>query len=159
MGAEFTFRCRRMLRRFPIFHRFATFALRLGPFGSVFGNGAPVCSENGAFRTRNWDLNFGDGAPVWARLAPCLDRVGDPSGNHRFAADRMALARIGVPYVRITELLPGSGSEIRGGLFLTSARTLKRYPLLGNFPEDIILFISKITKRFTRDLKETKIEW
>ena len=121
-----------MLRRFPIFHRFATFALRLGPFGSVFGNGAPVCSENGAFRTRNWDLNFGDGAPVWARLAPCLDRVGDPSGNHRFAADRMALARIGVPYVRITELLPGSGSEIRGGLFLTSVRTLKRYPLLGN---------------------------
>ena len=53
-----------MLRRFQIFHRFSTFALRLRPFGSVFGDGAPVCNENDAFPERNGDLNFRDGAPV-----------------------------------------------------------------------------------------------
>ena len=46
-------------------HRFATFALRLGPFGSFSGDGAPVCSENDAFRTRNGDLNLG--AESWRR--------------------------------------------------------------------------------------------
>ena len=40
-------------------HRFATFAPRLGPFGSFFGDRPPVCSENDAFRTRNGDLNLG----------------------------------------------------------------------------------------------------
>ena len=64
LGAEFTFRCRRMLRRCPIFHRCFTFALRLHPFGSVFRNGAPVCSENDAFPERNRDLSFRDGALV-----------------------------------------------------------------------------------------------
>ena len=59
MGAEFTFHCRRMLRRFPIFHRFATFALRLGPFAPEFCRQAPVCSGNDAFPERNRDLNSG----------------------------------------------------------------------------------------------------
>ena len=53
-----------MLRRFQILLRFSTFALRLRPFGSVFGDGAPVCNENDAFPERNGDLNFRDGAPV-----------------------------------------------------------------------------------------------
>ena len=38
--------------------RFATFALRLGPFAPEFRDGAPVCSENDAFFLRNGDLNF-----------------------------------------------------------------------------------------------------
>ena len=49
---------------FTLRHRFSTFALRLRPFGSVFGDGAPVCNENDAFPERNGDLNFRDGAPV-----------------------------------------------------------------------------------------------
>ena len=53
-----------MLRRFRIFHRFPTFALRLRPFGPIFSDGAPVCSENDAFPERNRDLNFRDGAYV-----------------------------------------------------------------------------------------------
>ena len=39
--------------------RFATFAPRLGPFGSFCRDRPPVCSENDAFRTRNGDLNLG----------------------------------------------------------------------------------------------------
>ena len=46
-------------------HRFATFALRLGPFGSFFRDGAPVRSENDTFRKRNGDLNLG--AESWRR--------------------------------------------------------------------------------------------
>ena len=46
-------------------HRFATFALRLGPFGSFFGDGAPVRSENDTFRKRNGDLN--SRAESWRR--------------------------------------------------------------------------------------------
>ena len=45
--------------------RFATFALRLGPFGSFFRDGAPVRSENDTFRERNGDLNLG--AESWRR--------------------------------------------------------------------------------------------
>ena len=87
-GGEFTFRCRRMLRRFQIFHRFSTFALRLRPFGSVFGDGAPVCNENDAFPERNGYLNFRDGAPVCSENDARVRRRWNLHGNHRFAADR-----------------------------------------------------------------------
>ena len=71
-------------------HRFATFALRLGPFGSVFRDGAPVCSENGAFRHRDGDLNFRNGAPVCSENGASFRRDSDPNGNHRFAAKHVS---------------------------------------------------------------------
>ena len=114
-------------------HRFATFALRLGPFGSVFRDGAPVCSENGAFRPRAWDLNFPDGAPVCGENAASFHRVSDPNGNHRFAAERMGWYYFRREVSQLIRPLAGSGSGARGGLFLTSTRTLKRYPLLGKY--------------------------
>ena len=99
-------------------HRFATFAPRLGPFGSFFRDCPPVCSENDAFRTRNGDLNLGAeswrrstglqrkrfptsppgidsqlllyvGSPVCSENGASFRRDSDPNGNHRFAADQM----------------------------------------------------------------------
>ena len=75
--------------RFTPRHGFPTFALRLGPFGSLLRDGAPVCSETNAFRKRNGDLNVPDGAPVCSENAASFLRAADPAGNHRFAADRM----------------------------------------------------------------------
>ena len=45
-------------------HRLATFALRLGPFGSEFHRGASVCSENDGFPERNGGVSFANGAYV-----------------------------------------------------------------------------------------------
>ena len=89
-GGEFTFRRRRMLRRFQILLRFSTFALRLRPFGSVFGDGAPVCNENDAFPERNGDLNFRDGAPV------CSENDGFFFGFPRFRKLCFSLQVLGV---------------------------------------------------------------
>ena len=107
--------------------RFATFALRLGPFGSFFRDGALVCSENDAFRERNGDLNFRNGAPVCSENGASFRRDSDPNGNHRFAADRMSCVQLRGP----ARAPAGSGSGARGGFFLTTTRTLKRRPLLG----------------------------
>ena len=70
--------------------RFATFALCLQPFAWEFGDGAPVCSENDAFRERNGDLNFRNGAPVCSENGASFRRDSDPNGNHRFAAKRVS---------------------------------------------------------------------
>ena len=50
--------------------RFATFALRLGPFAWEFCDGASVCSENDAFRERNGDLNLGNEHRSAAKTMP-----------------------------------------------------------------------------------------
>ena len=52
-------------------HRFATFALRLRPFGSFFRDGAPVCNENDSpLHPQAWIRNFcSTSGPVWLRFS------------------------------------------------------------------------------------------
>ena len=50
--------------------RFATFALRLGPFAWEFCDGAPVCGENDAFPERKGDLNLGNEHRSAAKTMP-----------------------------------------------------------------------------------------
>ena len=56
--------------------RFATFALRLGPFAWEFCDGAPVCSQNDAFRERNGDLNLGNEHRSAAKTMPGFGDAG-----------------------------------------------------------------------------------
>ena len=77
-----------MLRRFQILLRFSTFALRLQPFASLFGKGAPVCNENDAFFLRKGGVSFFNGAYVCSENDAGLRRRRNPRGNRRFAADR-----------------------------------------------------------------------
>ena len=109
-GGEFTFRCRRMLRRFQILLRFSTFALRLRPFGSVFGDGAPVCNENDAFPERNGYLNFRDGAPV------CSENDSFFFGFPRFRKLSFSLQVCRVaPWKRKRRRAPGAAARIQAG--------------------------------------------
>ena len=165
--------------------RFATFAPRLGPFGSFCRDRPPVCSENDAFRTRNGDLNLGPesrrrstglqrnrfrpsppasirnfcstSGPVWLRFwrrSTGLQRercVSDPrlgpefwrrsTGLRRkrslfrpsFGPERKSSFRCrphGCNYFRPNHTdtmgaAAGSGSEIRGGLFLKLLEPLR----------------------------------
>ena len=83
--------------QFPPRQRFATFALRLGPFGSFFRDGAPVCSENDAFFWRKGGVSFCDGAYVCSENDARLRRRWNPRGNRRLAADVCSVAKIQVP--------------------------------------------------------------
>ena len=56
--------------------RFATFALRLGPFAWEFCDGAPVCGENDAFPERKGDLNFGNEHRSAAKTMPGFGDAG-----------------------------------------------------------------------------------
>ena len=99
--------------------RFATFALRLGPFGSFFRGGAPVCTENDAFREQNGDLNFRNGAPVCSENVASLERDSDPNGNHRFAAKRVSWSQMRGPEGAAFGQLPDPGRVPRDTFFLT----------------------------------------
>ena len=99
--------------------RFATFALRLRPFGSFFHDGAPVCSENDAFRERNGDLNFRNGAPVCSENGAPFQRDSDPNGNHRFAAKRVSCMQLRRPTSPAFGQLPDPGRVPRDTFFLT----------------------------------------
>ena len=62
--------------QFPPPQRFATFALRLGPFAWEFCDGAPVCGENDAFPERKGDLNFGNEHRSAAKTMPGFGDAG-----------------------------------------------------------------------------------